>query len=72
LFVELFALTGFVVAQPLLDVIGRSPDFLLFRQADARDIVLLAVAITLLPPLALWALELLAGLLGRGSSGPST
>jgi Sulfatase len=65
-FVELFTLTGFVVAQPLLDVIGRSPDFLLFRQADTRDIALLAVTITLLPPLALWALELLAGLLGRG------
>jgi hypothetical protein len=64
-FVELFTLTGFVVAQPLLDVIGRSPDFLLFRQADTRDIALLAVTITLLPPLALWALELLAGLLGR-------
>jgi len=64
-FLELFALTGFVVAQPLLDVMGRSPDFLLFRQADSRDIALLAVTITLLPPLALWALEVLAGLLGR-------
>jgi hypothetical protein len=61
---ELLALTGLVVAQPLLDVIGRAPDFLLLRKADARDIVLLAVAITLLPPLALWGLELLARLLG--------
>ncbi len=64
-FLELFALTGFVVAQPLLDVIGRSPDFLLFRQADARDIALLAVTITLLPPLVLWGLEAVAGLAGR-------
>jgi arylsulfatase A-like enzyme len=64
-FLELFALTGFVVAQPLLDVLGRSPDFLLFRQADARDIVLLAVALTLVPPVALGAVEVLAGLLGR-------
>jgi Sulfatase len=64
-FLELFVLSGFVVAQPVLDVLGRSPDFLLFRQADARDIVLLAVALTLAPPVALGAVEALAGLLGR-------
>jgi len=65
LFLELFALTGLVVAQPLLDVLGRAFDFLLFHQADARDIVVLAVTITLLPPLILWSLDVLAGLLGR-------
>jgi arylsulfatase A-like enzyme len=62
---ELFVLTGFAVAQPLLDVIGRSPDFLLFRQADARDIAVLAFTITFGPALVLWGLELLAGLAGR-------
>jgi hypothetical protein len=62
---ELFALTGLVVAQPLLDVVGRSPDFFVFRDADSRDIALLAVAITVVPPMVLWALELLAGLFGR-------
>ena len=62
---ELFVLAGFAVAQPLLDVIGRSPDFLLFRQADAKEIALLAFTITFGPPLVLWGLELLAGLAGR-------
>jgi Sulfatase len=62
---EIVALTGFVVAQPLLEVLGRSPDFLVFRRVDGRDIVALAVAITLLPPLALWGVGVLAGLLGR-------
>jgi hypothetical protein len=61
---ELVALSGFVVAQPLLDVLGHSPDFLLFRQADSRDIVLLAVAITLVPPLVLWGVGLPAALGG--------
>ena len=65
LFLELFALSGFVVAQPLLDVLGRSPDFLLFREADARDIILLAVAVTVGPPLVLWALTAVARLLGE-------
>jgi Sulfatase len=64
-FLDLFVLTGFVVAQPVLDVLGRSPDFLLFREVDARDIVLLALALMLAPPVALAAVELLAGLLGR-------
>ena len=62
---ELFVLAGFAVAQPLLDVIGRSPDFLLFLQADAKEIALLAFTITFGPPLVLWGLELLAGLAGR-------
>jgi hypothetical protein len=30
---ELFALSGLVIAQPVLDVTGRSPDFFLFRRA---------------------------------------
>jgi hypothetical protein len=65
LLMTLFALTGFVVTQPLLDVLGRSPDFFLFRQAGAADIVLLAVTITLLPPLLLWGIAELAGVLGE-------
>jgi hypothetical protein len=62
---ELFVLTGFAVGQPLLDVLGRSPDFLVFRQADARDIVLLAVTIVVLPAVVLGGLEVVAGLAGR-------
>ena len=43
---ELFALNGFVVVQPVLDVMGRSPDFFLFRRADRSDIVLMTAALT--------------------------
>ena len=32
--VEVFVLSGFAIAQPLLDVTGKSPDFFLFRRAD--------------------------------------
>jgi len=60
---ELFALNGFVVVQPVLDVMGRSPDFFLFRRADRRDILVLAAAVVLVPPLVLWAIESVAGLL---------
>ncbi|HEX3212516.1 MAG TPA: sulfatase, partial [Actinomycetota bacterium] len=60
--VELFVLSGFAIAQPLLDVTGKSPDFFLFRRADRLDIVLLVLGVTLLPALAIWALEVAVGL----------
>jgi hypothetical protein len=59
---ELFALTGMVIAQPVLDVTGRSPDMFLFRRADRLDILALVVGVTVLPALTIWALELLVGL----------
>jgi hypothetical protein len=59
---ELFALTGLVIAQPVLDVIGRSPDMFLFRRADRVDILLLTVGLMVLPALAIWLVEALAGL----------
>ena len=59
---ELFVLCGFAVAQPVLDVMGKSPDFFLFRNAGRSDIVLFAIVAVLLPPLALWLLEFVVGL----------
>jgi hypothetical protein len=64
-FFELFALVGFVVAQPTLDVLGKAPDFFLFRQADRGDILLLVLAVTVLPALGLWLAELAVGLAGE-------
>jgi hypothetical protein len=61
-FLELFALNGFVVVQPVLDVMGRSPDFFLFRRADRWDIVALAAFLVVVPPLVLWAVESAVGL----------
>src|SRR5215207_8116692 len=61
-FFELFALVGFVVAQPTLDVLGKAPDFFLFRRAGRAEILVLAV--TVLPALGLWLAELAAGLAG--------
>jgi hypothetical protein len=50
--VELFVLCGFAIAQPLLDVTGRSPEFFLFRRADRLDIAALVSGLILLPALA--------------------
>jgi Sulfatase len=59
---ELFALTGLAIAQPVLDITGRSPDMFLFRRADRLDILFLVAGVVLLPALGIWVLELLAGL----------
>ena len=61
--VELFVLSGFAVAQPLLDVTGKSPDYFLFRRADRLDIVALVLGMLLLPALVVWAAR------GRGGAG---
>lgn len=60
-FMELFALSGFALAQPLLEVMGRSPEFFLFRRASRADILALVAVIVFLPPLVLWAAEALIG-----------
>jgi hypothetical protein len=64
-FLELFVLCGFVVAQPLFDVAGGSPDFFLFRRASPADILLLVALAVLGPALALWAGEVVVGALSR-------
>nr|WP_231921464.1 sulfatase-like hydrolase/transferase [Micromonospora auratinigra] len=52
---EVVALVGLVVTQPLLDVLGRSPDFFLFHRASRADVLLLVALIAIAPtvPLAL-------------------
>ena len=60
---ELFALTGFVIAQPLLDVFGKGSDVFIFRQAGRGDILQLVAIFVLVPPLLLWGLEAIVGLI---------
>jgi hypothetical protein len=61
---ELFALTGLAIAQPLLDVTGKAPDFFLLHRSDRTQILLLMALIVLAPAAGLWAGEALAWLLG--------
>ncbi|HEY6707640.1 MAG TPA: sulfatase, partial [Actinomycetota bacterium] len=60
--VEIFVLSGFAIAQPLLDVTGKSPDFFLFRRADRLDIIALVLGVILLPTLFIWGFEVAVGL----------
>ena len=58
---HLVALTSFAVAQPLFDLLGRTPEFFAVRGATRGEIVVFALALVLVPPLVLLAVELVSG-----------
>ena len=62
---HLTVLSAFALAQPLLDILGKNAAFFAIRGSTTREIVLFALAITLLPPAAFLALELVADLVSR-------
>lgn len=55
-------LWAFAFAQPLLDLLGDTPEFFVARGNTSSDIVVLALVLLLVPPLLLAALEALVGL----------
>ncbi|WP_442791960.1 sulfatase-like hydrolase/transferase [Micromonospora sp. NBC_01740] len=68
---EVAGLVGLVVTQPLLDVLGRSPDFFLFHRADRGEIMLLVALVALVPTAAValpGALSRLAGRTARSAT----
>ena len=57
----LLALNGFAVAQPVLDVLGRNPELVVFRGAGRLELWVLALLVVLAAPLAIWAVEVAGG-----------
>ena len=56
-FLELFALSGFALAQPLLDHLGRNATELVTGGFSGTEIVLGVLGLLLLPPFVAWAVE---------------
>ncbi len=50
----LLGLTGFAIAQPLLSLAGSNPALFVFNRVSRAEMVLLAVAILLVPPVEAW------------------
>ena len=59
-------LWAFAVTQPLLDLLGGAPEFFVARENSRADILVLALGLTLVPPLLLMVVELVATLISRG------
>ncbi len=64
---HLAALWALAFVQPLLDLLGNNPDFFVVRGNTTGDILILAIGFTVLPPLALLALEWLVSRLSRSA-----
>lgn len=62
---HLAALIGFSVAQPLYDVVGRYPDFLVAHDTSPLDVLALVLGLSALLPIALLGGEVLTALLSR-------
>jgi hypothetical protein len=61
----LCGLTGFAVSQPLLSIAGGNPTLFTFAGVDRAGLVVFAVMVALVPPLALWAVVVGVGLVDR-------
>src|SRR5690349_13620517 len=62
--VELVALCGFAIAQPVLATFGGSPDTFIFRDASRWDVVVFALTVAIVPPVVLWLVETTVGIAG--------
>ena len=59
---QLFAASGFALAQPLFDILGKNAEFFAVRGSTPSDIVLFALVVTFVPALVLLLLEVAVGL----------
>ncbi|WP_018803145.1 sulfatase-like hydrolase/transferase [Salinispora arenicola] len=62
---EITALLGLAVTQPLLDVLGRSPDFFLFHRAGRGEILQLVALVAIVPTVAVGLVAAASRLAGR-------
>jgi hypothetical protein len=63
---HLAALWALAFAEPLFDLLGRNADFFVARGNSAGDILAFSFVFTLVPPLAMLALEAVAARIDRG------
>ncbi len=59
---QLLAASGFALAQPIFDILGKNAEFFAVRGSTPGDIVLFALAVTFVPALVLLAVEVVVGL----------
>src|SRR5213592_2250211 len=65
---QLFAASGFALAQPLFDILGKNAEFFAVRGSTPGDIVLFALVVTFVPALLLWLVELVVGAVSSGAA----
>src|SRR5881628_1872162 len=62
---QLLAVSGFALAQPLFDLLGKNAEFFAARGSTPGDIVLFAFVVTFAPAIVLLAVELIVDAISR-------
>jgi hypothetical protein len=62
---QLLAASGFALAQPLFDLLGKNAEFFAARGSTPGDILLFALVVTFVPALVLLAAEVVVGLISE-------
>src|SRR6185503_9929062 len=62
---QLLAASGFALAQPLFDLLGKNAEFFAAHGSTPGDILLFALVVTFVPALVLLAIEVVVGLLSE-------
>src|SRR2546422_587464 len=65
---HLAVLSGFALAQPLLDILSRNPEFFAIRRSSSTQIVLFALFVVFVPPAALLLAELAVAAANRAAA----
>jgi hypothetical protein len=65
---QLLGASGFALAQPLFDILGKNAEFFAVRGSTPSDIVLFALVVTFVPALVLLAVEVAVELVTRRSA----
>ena len=64
---QLLAVSGFALAQPLFDLLGKNAEFFAARGSTPGDIVLFALVVTFVPALVLLVVEVAVGLVSQSA-----
>ena len=67
-FAHLAALWAYGVSQPVFSMLKGNPEFLVVRGSSRLDVVVFALVLAFVPPLAVIAIEALAGVVSRALS----
>src|SRR3982751_90694 len=62
---QLLAASGFALAQPLFDLLGKNAEFFAARGSTPGDIVLFALVVTFVPAIVLLAVEVVVDAISR-------
>jgi hypothetical protein len=69
-FIELFALTGLLVAQPVLNFLGNGSRYMVETyRLTTLDFIVFALVVLFVPPIIVWGLETISGAVWPGARG---